>query len=252
MELKDKVVLVTGSAVRVGRVIALELAKQGANIIVHYNSSADAAQQTVEDIKAFGVMATAVQANLDEPVEIEAMFVTVEQAFGRLDMLVNSASAFERRDLMSMSVEDWNYVMNVNLRAPFICSQRAAHLMLARDTGGLIVNIADSAGVRPAAAFPDHSVSNAGLLMLTQVMAHRLGKEGIRVNAVIPGPVLKPTKMPDERWAELGSHLPIGHNGKAENVAQAVIMIAQNDFMLGAAVVVDGGETLLGLGDMSL
>lgn len=245
MELEGKVALVTGAGQRVGRAIALGLAGQGAHVLVHFNRSVEEARSTVADIRALGVRAEMAQANLGNPLDIEELFVALESYFGRVDVLVNSASAFQPRDVLELTVEDWNYVMAVNLRAPFLCSQLAAHLMLARGTPGAIVNIADVAGVVPWVRFPHHSVSKAGLLMLTEVLAKSLAPE-IRVNAVVPGPVLKPTEMNTHRWAELGDVLPLERTGEPAHVVQAVLSLIANDFATGTVFKVDGGDSLLG------
>lgn len=250
MDLTGKVALVTGGGRRVGRAIALGLAERGMNVVVHYNRSDVDATNTVEALRARGVSAELAQGNLGNPLDIEHVFVAVESYFGRLDVLVNSASTFVTGDVLEMTVGDWNYVMAVNLRAPFLCSQRAAHLMLARQAPGAIVNIADVAGQIPWTRFPIHSVSKAGLIMLTQVLAKSLGPH-IRVNAVVPGPVLKPDPMPDARWDALGAALPLGRTGEPENVVQAVLALVENDFITGSVLNVDGGDSLLGSIDVA-
>lgn len=245
MDVQGKVALVTGGGRRVGRAIALGLAERGMNVMVHYNRSEIEARATLEELRALGVQAEAMQANLGNPLDIEHLFVAVESYYGRLDVLINSASTFVTGDVLETTVNDWNYVMAVNLRAPFVCSQRAAHLMLARRAQGVIVNIADVAGQVPWTRFPAHSVSKAGLIMLTQVLAKSLGPD-IRVNAVVPGPVLKPDAMTDARWRELGAALPAGQPGRPENVVQAINTFIDNDFITGAILNVDGGDSLLG------
>ena len=249
MEIDGKVALVTGGAHRVGRAIALSLAERGAHVLVHYNLSEAAAQQTVREIEALGVQANLIHANLGDPLSIEDMFVLLESQFGKLHILINSASAFKAADFLELTVEDWNYAMAVNLRAPFLCSQRAAHLMLARGERGCIVNIGDVAGERPWERYPHHSVSKAALLMLTEVSAKALAPE-IRVNAVVPGPVLKPERMPDARWQRLGEVIPMRTTGSERNVAQAVLALVENDFATGAIFNVDGGDRLVGSTDL--
>jgi NAD(P)-dependent dehydrogenase (short-subunit alcohol dehydrogenase family) len=249
MNLHKKVALVTGGARRVGRAIALSLAGRGMDVMVHYHHSVSEAEETVEHIRGMGVRAEAVRGNLGNPLDIEEMFVVHEAYFGRIDVLVNSASTFQSGDILEITVDDWNYTLAVNLRAPFLCSQRAAHLMLARSASGVIINIADVAGQVPWRQYPVHSVSKAGLIMLTEVLAKSLGPV-IRANAIVPGPVLKPDRMPYARWQEIGSGLPLQHPGSADNVAQAVIALAENDFITGAVLNVDGGDALMGSIDL--
>ena len=131
MDPKGKVALVTGGARRVGKTLALGLAARGMDVLIHYNRSEDEARETVQHIRRLGVQGEAVQGNLGNPLDIEAVFVALESYFGRIDVLVNSASAFQPRSALELTVDEWNYVMAINLRAPFLCSQRAAHLMLA-------------------------------------------------------------------------------------------------------------------------
>lgn len=245
MELRGRVALVTGGARRVGRALALGLASRGADVLVHYHRSAAEAEQTAGEIRALGVRAEAAPADLSDPAAIAALFDALRAHFGRIDVLVNSASAFQPADLLDVTVEDWDAVMAVNLRAPFLCSQHAARMMQAAGGEGAIVNVADIAGQVPWVRFPHHSVSKAGLIMLTRVLAKSLGP-GIRANAVVPGPVLKPEAMPEARWQALGDALPLGRTGSPQNVVQAVLALVENDFITGAVLNVDGGDALLG------
>jgi len=131
----------------------------------------------------------------------------------------------------------------LNLRAPFLCIQRAAEIM-ERNPGGSVVNISDIAGLRPQARFPVHSISKAGIEMLTRVAARALGP-AIRVNAVAPGPVLKPEHMSSSRWGEIGAKLPLGTSGRPEDVVEAVMFLVQNPWITGETLVVDGGSQLV-------
>jgi pteridine reductase len=233
--------LVTGAARRVGKVIALALAGRGMHVMVHYHRSESEAIETAEAVASLGVEAETIQADLGDPAAIERLFDRLKSRFGRLDVLVNNASAFQAKAVLDLTVEDWDHTMNVNLRAPFLCSQQAARLMQNNRSGGVIVNIADIAGQVPWVRFPHHSVSKAGLIMLTKVLAHALAPD-IRVNAVVPGPVLKPETMPPERWEQLGAELPLSRPGHPENVAQAVLALIDNDFTTGTIFNVDGGS----------
>jgi NAD(P)-dependent dehydrogenase (short-subunit alcohol dehydrogenase family) len=245
MELAGKVALVTGGARRLGKAIALGLAQEGMHIVVHYGGSADAAEETVGEISALGVEAVSAQADMGQPEDIARLFDVLRERFGRLDVLVNSAANFQKKDFLEVTLDDWHAVMSVNLRAPFLCSQHAARLMREGD-GGVIINITDLMGITPRRTFPIHSISKASLISLTEVMAISLGPD-IRVNAIAPGAILPPATVGEsDTWDRMGETLPVKHTGDPVNVQQAVAILAKNDFMTGHVLVVDGGESLLG------
>lgn len=240
MNLSGRNALVTGSAHRVGKAIALDLAAAGAHLVVHYNTSQDAARETAAEIAALGRRVVALPADLSQPAQINALFARIEAEFGALDVLVNSASIMETGDAATLSLEAWNRSLSVNLTAPFLCAQHAARLMRSRDQG-VIVNIADGSALRPWATYPAHSVSKAGLVMLTQVLA-RAFAPAIRVNAVCPGPVLKPPDWDEARWARVGQNTLLKRTGSGYDVARAVRCLIENDYITGETLVVDGGE----------
>jgi pteridine reductase len=240
MNLADKFALVTGGAHRVGRAIALELATKGVNIVVHYHQSSQAADETVELARSIGVAAQAIQADLRSQETIDELFACVDQISPALDILINSAAMMERSDILNSTPEDWDRTMELNLKAAFFCIQKAARRM---HSGGAIVNITDIIGLRPWEGFPIHAISKAGLEMITKAAALELAPD-IRVNAVAPGPVLKPTNMPDERWLQISAPSPLGRPGRTEDVSQAVIHLLENDYITGETLVVDGGFQL--------
>lgn len=247
VDLSDQVALVTGSAHRVGRVIALELARQGVNIQVHYHSSdPDQVRDTLQEIKSLGVDAFAVQADISDPAGVQTVMDAVKENFGRLNILVNSASVFPSAELLDISLESWDLTMNVNLRAPFLFTQQAARFMADNEVpGGVIINISDQGAFAPWPKRPHHGISKAGLWMLTQVSAMSLGPQ-IRVNAIVPGPVMKTNDgMSDETWARMGDHLPLKRTGTPQDVGRAVVFLCQNDFLTGVMLPVNGGEHLL-------
>jgi NAD(P)-dependent dehydrogenase (short-subunit alcohol dehydrogenase family) len=251
MNLQGKVALVTGAAHRVGKAIALALAHEGAHIVVHYGSSEQAAQETAREIAALGVRAVPVQADLRDVAQIEGLFQAVQREFGRLDVLVNSAASFVKQPFDAITVDDWKNVMQTNLRAPFLCTQRAARLMRASsrpdDEPAAIVNIVDLSGIFPWRGFVQHGISKAGLIHLTQIAAYELAP-GVRVNAVAPGAILPPPGMaPDsDAWRKLGERTPLARTGHPDYVGQTVVFLAQNDYITGAVIPVDGGEHLIG------
>lgn len=247
IDLKDKVALVTGSAQRVGRAIALELAKQGVHIMVNYNSTdPTTVRETLHDIKSHGVDAIDVQADVSQPEQIDTIFEAIEERFGRLDIVVNSASVFQQRGLMDVSLDDWNTTMDVNLRAPFLITQHAAKMMANNAIpGGAIVNICDAGVDGPWKAYAHHGISKSALWMLTQVSAVSLGPS-IRVNAIVPGPVMKPAGRPmsDEEWAKVGERNPLNKTGAPEDVGRAVVYLCREDFLTGTLIHVNAGEHL--------
>jgi len=243
MELGGKIALVTGSAVRIGKSIALALAREGAHLVIHYGGSEGEAQQTANEVSALGVEAITVQTDLADPAAIMRMFDTIRTHFGKLDVLVNNAASFHKEPFEEMSVEAWDQVMAVNLRAPFLCIQQAAPLM--RPNGGLIVNISDLAGVYAWHGFAAHGVSKAGIIHLTKQAARELAPE-IRVNTIVPGPILPAPGMPLDIWKSLADEVPLKRTGTPEHIAQTVIFFAHNDFLTGDTLTVDGGEGLLG------
>lgn len=253
MDLTHKVALVTGGAHRVGKAIALALADAGANLVIHYGSSEAEAHETVREIKSRGVQAIAVQADLSDPAAIAALFEAITERFARLDVLVNSAANFVKQPFDEATPEDWMTVMQVNLRAPFFCTQHAARLMRAvrrpADQPAAIVNISDLAGLYPWRDFALHGIAKAGVLHLTRITARELGPD-IRVNAIIPGAILPPSSMsPDsERWRRMGESVPLQRTGDPKYIAQTVVFLAHNDYITGAAIPVDGGEHLIGVG----
>lgn len=253
MQLKGRVALVTGAAHRLGKAVGTALAEQGCHLVVHYGRSEEEALQTVDEISALGVDATAIGADLSREGEIERLFSRLESHFGGLDILVNSAASFERQPFESVSAEDWDRVLALNLRAPFLCTQRAARLM--RDGNrdeempGLVVNLVDLSAISVWPGYVQHGVSKAGLLHLTRVAARDLAP-GVRVNAILPGAVLPPPGVDpgSGEWRQMGERLPVGRTGDPSQVGQTAVFLAQNDFITGEVILVDGGEHLLGAG----
>ena len=242
--LKDKVVMVTGSARRVGRGILLGFAAQGANVVVHHHDSDEDAERTASDARALGVDALIVKGDHTHYASVVRNFEQVKAHYGRIDVLVNSASIFQSADLLEIEPDDWDAVIHINLRAPFWCTQQAGRMMRDAGTAGSIINIADTSGLRPWPARPHHSVSKAGLIMLTEVTAAALAKHQIRANCLVLGPVLPSSGQSDESWRKTEARLPLKRSGDPEDAARAAIFLATNDYLTGSVVRVDGGEWL--------
>jgi NAD(P)-dependent dehydrogenase (short-subunit alcohol dehydrogenase family) len=244
IDLQGKVALVTGSARRVGRAIALELAAQGMHQVVHHSGSDQAAEETARDIRALGLEAFVVKADLRQPEAIQKLFEAVRTRYRRLDLLVNSAANFKARPILDVSLEEWHEVLDLNLTAPLLCSQHAARLMRENGHGGAIINIVDLSALRPWKTYPHHSIAKTALLKLTEVLALSLGPD-IRVNAVAPGMVLRDEGTPPDEWARYGQRLPLQRTGEPQDVAQAVAFLASQPFITGEVLRVDGGEYLI-------
>ena len=253
MNLDGSVSLVTGSARRLGKQIAVTLARRGSHIAVHYGGSEDAARLTAEELRGLGVEAEPFGADLTRPAEIDRLFARIGERFGRLDVLVNSAASFERGSFESITVEQWDEVQALNLRAPFLCLQRAAALMRreprADGAPAAAINIGDLSGLVPWSNQAHHGVSKAGLQQLTRLAARDLAPD-VRVNAVVPGPILPPPGMAfeDPAWRRTVDRLPLRRAGEPGEVGEAVAFLAASDFITGATLLLDGGESLLGAG----
>lgn len=243
-DLTGKVALVTGSAHRVGKAIALELARRGVHQVVHYSSSEEEALQTSDEIAAVGVQTIRLKADQSDPAQVSGLFETIQAKFGRLDILVNSASIFQKADFLTLSYDEWQRTLAVNLTGPFLCTQHAARLMRANGHSGVIINISDNSVFKGWPSYPAHSVSKSGLLMLTKVTARALAPD-IRVNAVVPGMVLEPPGFDEVQWQRDAQRVPIKRPGCAEDVARAVVYLAEEDYLTGAVLTVDGGESLM-------
>lgn len=243
MEIRDRIALVTGGAHRVGKAIALALAREGAHVAITYHASEVEARQAVAEIEACGVQALAVRCDQSDSEQIAAVFDALQVRWGRLDILVNSAAIMQQKHLMDITPQDWDATIRINLRGPFLFSQHAGRMMLAQESGGIIVNIADEAGLAPWPRYVHHSISKAGVIMLTRAAALALAPQ-VRVNAVAPGPVLKPDGWTDERWDTLRSATPLHRLGSPQDVADAVLYLARADFVTGHVLVVDGGRIL--------
>jgi NAD(P)-dependent dehydrogenase (short-subunit alcohol dehydrogenase family) len=240
MNLTGKNALVTGGAHRVGKFVALGLAKAGCDLMVHFHRSAKEAEKTVSEAKELGVTASSVGADLSTSSGVDTLFQQVDRWFERLDVLVNSAATLDQVDLQHVEDADWDRIVGLNLRAAFFCIQQAS---LRMQPGACIINISDTAAERPWARYPLHSISKAGLEMLTKVAALALAPD-IRVNSVMPGPVMKPEAMDARRWAEIERSIPLRRAATGAEISEAVILLATNEYITGETLVVDGGNLL--------
>ncbi|MGH9714848.1 MAG: SDR family NAD(P)-dependent oxidoreductase [Candidatus Acidiferrales bacterium] len=238
--LEGQVALVTGAAKRIGRSIALRLAAEGADVVVNYETSKAEADELVREITATGRRAIAVGANVSQRADVQKLFAAAEREFGRLDILVNNAGMFFAAKFEELTEEQWDRIMNANLKSQFLCAQAAAPIMK-RQGQGRIINLSSLGGILPWPAFTHYCVSKAGVIMLTRCLARALGPE-ILVNSVAPGTILFPGEAPDEDYIK---RVPLHRTGTGEDIAGAVVYLATADFVTGQIIAVDGGRSLV-------
>jgi NAD(P)-dependent dehydrogenase (short-subunit alcohol dehydrogenase family) len=239
MELNGRTALVTGAGHRVGRAIAVALGAQKMRVAVHYNATADGAKETLREIDKLGGTGQTFGADLTRPEEVAGLVESVTKRFGALDVLVNSAAVMERTPLGETDASEWDKIMALNLRAPFLLSQAAApHL---RRAHGVIVNIADLAAFETWPGYLVHGLSKSGVVYLTRALARVLAPE-IRVGAVAPGTVLLPDGWSEADAERLRGTTPLQRNGSPEDVSNAVLFILGADYFTGDTIIVDGGR----------
>jgi pteridine reductase len=243
MDLKNKVALITGAGRRIGRAIALELATHGTSVAVHYRTSRTEADSVVSEITTKGRKAQAFGANLEHVAEIEQMVTNVLETFGRIDVLVNSASVFAPTPIEKITEHDWDVNLDTNLKAPFFLSKFAAPAMR-KQGAGKIINLGDWAGIRPYKDYLPYSVSKSGLIGLTKALAKELAPE-IQVNCIAIGMVIPPETYTEEEVDRLVSRTLTRKIGTPEDVARAVVFFCETDFATGAVLSLEGGRLLV-------
>ena len=249
--LEGKTALVTGGARRIGREIALTLAKHGADIVIHYGKSVALAEQTAQDIRQIGRRVALLQADLTYWSQAEQLGIQAIAAFGSIDILVNNAASFVKAQYPNVTEAAFDEAFNINLKAPFVLGQVIAKHMIERRSPpltnssshyGNIINITDESAFRAFKSFSAHSVAKAALLALTRVQAVTLGPH-VRVNAICPGVVLKPDTQSEANWNAYRNLNPLQALGSAEQVAEAVLfLVAGPQFVNGDCLMLDGGE----------
>jgi len=243
MELRGKTILVTGSAKRVGKTIALALAKCAADIVVNYQRSQSEAEATAREIEQLGVRVLTVRANVSVANEVQAMIGQAVHHFGRLDVLVNNAAIFYPTPFGRLTEKDWDEMIDINLKGSFLCAKYAGDEML-KLAGGKIINIADWSGIRPYVDYIPYCVSKAGVIALTKALAVTLAPT-IQVNCIAPGPVMLPEDFAVKKRAEVLAKTPLKRTGSAEDIANTVkFLIEGSDFITGAMIAVDGGRLI--------
>ena len=244
MELHGRVALVTGGAKRIGREIALALARRGAGVGITYRASAAEAVETLREFRELGSAAVAVQCDQRDPEQIQGAARYVEAELGPVDVLVNNAAIFHRTPFAEATLEDWDEHLETNLRGPWLWAKALAPGMQARGEG-VILNLIDIAAERPYPGYLPYTASKAGLVALTRGLARALAPQ-VRVNGIAPGVVLMPDEFPEAQAETLIKRTPLRREGSpADIAATALYLIEGSDFITGVIAPVDGGLRLV-------
>ncbi len=248
MQLKGKNALITGAAKRIGRAVALALARRGANLLLHFRESEREARGLQKEIRQLGVLCEVLGCDFSTQVpgglkkRAHDFIQTAEKTLGPLDILINNASLYFSTPLAQVREKDWDELLGVNLKAPFFISQAAGQRMLLRRRGK-IINVTDWAVAKPPLGYAPYTISKAGLASMTLCLARELAPH-VQVNAVAPGPILPPAGMKPVRAARMAAQTLAKRFGDPEDIAQAVLFLTEgSDYVTGAVIPVDGGSS---------
>lgn len=240
MDLEGKTALVTGSAKRVGRVIALTLAEAGANVIINYNHSAEDAEATATDIEALGVGALPISADVGNYEEVESMVQSATAKFGGIDVLVNNASSFHNDPFPTTDLTVWNKTISTLVNGPFFCTNLVAPSMLKRG-GGAIVSVSDLSAFEAWPGYIAHAVGKSAIIAMTRQFALELAPT-VRANAVVFGPALRPHDYDEGKYQRTADNTLVKRWGTPEEMADAVKYLVTADYVTGETLVIDGGQ----------
>ncbi|MBP3038309.1 3-oxoacyl-[acyl-carrier-protein] reductase [Bacillaceae bacterium Marseille-Q3522] len=247
MKLNDKIALVTGASRGIGREIALELARQGADVAVNYAGSEEKANEVVKEIQGIGRKAIAVRCDVSSSESVAVMVKETVSQFGKIDILVNNAGITRDNLLMRMKEADWDAVINTNLKGVFLCTKAVTRQMM-KQRSGRIINISSIVGVSGNAGQANYVAAKAGVIGLTKTTAKELAARNITVNAIAPGFIS--TEMTDQLTDELQktmlTQIPLGRFGNPSDVANAVVFLAgdESSYITGQTIHVDGGMVM--------
>ena len=242
------IALVTGASSGIGRAVAIDLAKQGATVLVNYHSNAEGAKEVVTHIKNIGGKAAVIQADVSDVVSVEKMFTNIKRSFGRIDVLVNNSGITRDGFLIMMGKQAFDDVMKTNCYGCFYCTQAAVRMMCTTKSGGAIVNIASTSGVVGQEGQANYSASKGAIISFSKAVAKEYASKGIRVNTVAPGFIN--TKMTvtvgNKLQEKYISYIPMGRFGEPEEVASVVTFLssALSSYITGKTIIVDGGLTM--------
>jgi len=248
-QLENRVAVVTGASRGIGRAIAIELARRGARVVVNYQHSAEAAAEVVAAIEAEGGTALAVQADVSDLEQAQALIQAALEAYGQIDILVNNAGVTRDQVLLMMKEDDWDTVIRVDLKSLFNTCKAAARKMI-RQRSGRIINISSIVGIAGQGGQTNYAAAKAGVIGFSKSLAKELGPRGVTVNVVAPGfiPTALTSVLPEEMVQKAIEHTPLQRIGEAEEIAYAVAFFASDEaaFITGAVLPVDGGLVMSG------
>jgi NAD(P)-dependent dehydrogenase (short-subunit alcohol dehydrogenase family) len=246
MSLGGKVALVTGAQQAIGRGFALALARAGAAVAVNYLDDGAAAESVAGLVRAVGARAMIVQGDVSRPADAQAMVEATVKGLGAVDVLVNNAGMYPRVDFLAMREQDWDYVLDINLKGSFLCAQAAARAMVAARRPGAIISLASQA-IRGAVRGVHYSASKGGIVAMTRAMALELAPHRIRVNAIAPG--LTDTAQPrygntEEELAAMSAAVPLGRMAQPDDIAAVAVFLASDEarHITGQTIHVNGGS----------
>ncbi|MFJ8234395.1 3-oxoacyl-[acyl-carrier-protein] reductase [Ureibacillus sp. NPDC094379] len=246
-KLEGKTAVVTGASRGIGRAIALQLAEEGANVVVNYSGSEDKALQVVEEIKNIGRNAIAVKANVSDNESVQNLMSQALEAFGSIDVLINNAGITRDNLIMRMKEDEWDDVISTNLKGVFLCTKAVTRQMM-KQRAGRIINISSIVGVMGNAGQANYVAAKAGVIGLTKTTARELASRNILVNAIAPGFI--ETEMtdalPEDIKGAMLAQIPLAQLGQPEHIAKAVVFLASDDssYMTGQVLHIDGGMVM--------
>jgi glucose 1-dehydrogenase len=248
--LAGKIALITGASMGIGRACAIRLVEEGAHVVINHRKSAAEAEETLSEVRKYSDKSLIVQADVAQEADVVRMFDTALTAMGGIDMLINNAGFLFAAESDKLSMEDFDRVMNTNLRGAFMCAQKALQHWLAAGKAGVIVNMSSVHQTIPKPTFVHYAISKGGMQNMTTTLALEYANRGIRVNAVAPGATITPL---NDGWANdpaaraaVERHIPMGRSGEAWEMAAAAAFLCSDEaaYITGQTIYVDGGLTL--------